>query len=154
MSILKIFTDGSCHSNGKIEASAGYGIYFPNKEYPNINGELLYPPITNQRSELYAILESLNIINIKEYDKIFIYTDSMYCINCLTKWIYVWEKNKFKTVKKKDVLNKDLIIPIWDIIKLNNHISFVHVKAHSNKTDEISLGNKNADRLANDAIHK
>ena len=45
-----------------------------------------------------------------------IYTDSRYLINGITKWVYGWQKNNWKTKKLKkgtgnefeDVLNKDL----------------------------------------------
>ena len=36
--------------------------------------------------------------------------------------------------------------------KINKTIQFIHIRAHTNKTDIHSIGNENADKLANKAI--
>ena len=107
---------------------------------------------TNQRAELYAILKSLKIININDYNSIIIYTDSQYSINCITKWIKNWLKNNWKDKHNKPVKNRDLIEPIYNIYKTNNNIKFTHILAHTNLQDCHSLGNNKADMLARQAI--
>ena len=69
---LNIYTDGACTNNGKINAKAGIGIYIENMY--NIS-EKIKGKQTNQRAELYAILKALQLINIKNYTNIIIYTD-------------------------------------------------------------------------------
>ncbi len=73
--IVNVYTDGAC-SKGK-NIRAGYGIYFPNKEFDNISRPFTHEPLTNQRAELYAIYKAIKIITMKnnKYD-INIYTDS------------------------------------------------------------------------------
>lgn len=149
-----VFTDGACTKNGKTNAKAGIGIYFPNNELPNISEKMNDTLLTNQRAELTAIYRALKIITEKlDFDKITIYTDSMYSIKSLTVWIKTWEKNDWKTSNKKPVQNLDIIKPIHLILtKYNNKINFIHVRSHTNKNDFNSLGNAKADELATKSI--
>lgn len=146
---LIIYTDGACTNNGKINAKAGIGIYIENMY--NIS-EKIKGKQTNQRAELYAILKALQLIIIKNYTNIIIYTDSQYSINCITKWVKNWVKNEWHDKNHKPVKNKDLIEPIYNICKINSHIIFKHILAHTNKQDEHSLGNSKADLLARESL--
>ena len=139
--ILLIFTDGSCS-----KTHCGIGIFFPNNEYKNVSQKFPLENPTNQRAELYAIYEALNIIKNDKYDKVIIYSDSVYSINSVTKWIINWKQNNWKTANKQDVKNKDIIIKIDELIKPN--IEFKHIKEHTNLQDYFSLCNDKADKLA------
>jgi ribonuclease HI len=149
-----VYTDGSCvrKLNDKNETilMCGYGIYFPNKELPNVSRPFINNPPTNNRAELQAIYVAL--IQIKKqynYKKIYIYTDSQYCISSLTKDVLNWEKNGWINAKKQPVKNQDIIKPLHNIIKKQrDKIVFVHVKAHTNKQDEFSVNNSIVDKLA------
>jgi Ribonuclease HI len=146
---ITVFTDGSCIKT-KNDILCGYGIYFPNKELENVSKPFNLLPKTNQRAELYAIYEALTTIseNIK-YDRIFVYSDSEYSIKSLTIWVNTWEKNGWKTANNKPVLNQDIIIPLYNIIKnQKDKIIFVHVKAHTGNQDFVSISNDFADKLA------
>ena len=147
---LIIYTDGACSNNGRKNAKAGIGIYIENMY--NISEKLIGKQ-TNQRAELYAILKTLQLINIINYSNIIIYTDSQYSIDCITKWVKNWVRNKWLDKKNKPVKNKDLIEPIYNICKINSHIKFKHVLAHTNNNDCHSLGNSKADMLARKAIN-
>lgn len=154
MKIIEVFTDGSSMKrNIKI---AGYGIYFPNKELPNVSRSFKHPPLTNQRAELYAIYVALILIkNNLDYDKIKIYTDSEYSIKSLTIWAYDWEKNHWKTASGTKVKNQDIIKPVFDILKkMSGKVEMIHVMSHTGKTDYMSLGNAMADKLATDGAKK
>ena len=74
-------------------------------------------------------------------------TDSAYSINCLTVWYKAWLKNGWKNSKHEDVVNRDLIKEVLDIISYRDSMgyktSFQHVKAHKD-----SVGNIGADKLA------
>ena len=82
------------------------------------------------------------------YSIVYIYTDSLYSINCITKWVYGWINNGWLDKIKKPVKNKDIIQPIHNIYKKYSNIHFIHIEAHTNKTDIHSLGNAKADELA------
>ena len=143
---INIYTDGACINNGK-NAKAGIGIYISDDF--TISEKLTGLP-TNQRAELYAILKALLTIDILNYKNINIYTDSMYSINCITKWVKGWKKNGWKVQKK--MLKKDLIDNIDKIYSKYNHIHFNHVEAHTNKTDIHSICNDKADKLARNSL--
>ena len=147
---INIYTDGACINNGRKNAKASIGIYIPDT---NTVSERIVGLQTNQRAELYAILKSLQIINMNEYYIVNIYTDSQYSINCITKWIYGWLKNNWLDAKKNRVKNKDIIEQIYNITKNYNHIKFYHVYSHTNKTDIHSIGNSYADKLARKSIN-
>ena len=152
---LIIFTDGACTKNGKQDAKAGYGVYFPNNEFQNISEKFTQTPITNQRAELYAIYTALNksVVELNRYNQIIIYSDSLYSIKSLTEWIKNWEKNGWKTANNKPVQNLDIIRPIYSIIKDNkDRIQFRHVKSHTGGNSFEELGNDHADKLAVKAI--
>ena len=136
---INIYTDGACINNGKKNAKAGIGIYISDNF--TVSEKLNGLP-TNQRAELYAILKALLIIDIIKYKNIHIYTDSMYSINCITKWVKNWKKNGWKDSKKKDIKNKDLINNIDKIYSKYNHIYFKHIQAHTSNKDIHSICNK------------
>ena len=62
-------------------------------------------------------------------EDIIIHTDSQYSIDCVTDWCHNWIKNGWKTSKGKDVLNKELIVDILNLMKDRN-VLFKHVYAH------------------------
>ena len=146
---VKIFTDGSFSkpNGGKL---CGYGIYFPNKDLPNVSKPFTREPMTNQRAELFAIYVALvKIIKNIKFKKIMIYSDSEYSIKSLTKWAYDWEKKGWKTSTGKTVENMDIIVPMFKIVKkYGDRIEFQHVRSHTGKTDWYTLGNDMADKLA------
>lgn len=155
MKIIEVFTDGSCMKK-KTGTLAGYGIYFPNGELPNVSRNFTHLPLTNQRAELFAIYVALILIKkVLEYDKIIIYTDSEYSIKCLTVWIDDWIKNSWKTKSNTPVMNQDILKPLHSVLqKYKNKVEFVHVMSHTKKTDYLSEGNAVADKLATEGAKK
>lgn len=150
---ISVFTDGSFKKT-KDGEFAGYGIYFPNNDLPNMSDSFNIAPITIPRAELAGILVALMIIikNIK-FIKINIYTDSEYSMKTLTEWIYKWDQHNFLKSNKKKVKNMDLIKPIYKILsKYGGMINVIHVKSHTGEKDYMSLNNENADKLAKNGI--
>ena len=152
-----IFTDGSALNN-KENASAGWAIYIPRLK------KLMSKHMigTNNQAELEAIRYALWWVNIhissdksnKDSDdgeddfdlkrlingELFIFTDSEYSMNSITgKW------KKLKGNLPKINICRKLISDLQE-----NGIStqFIHVKAHTKKTDFISLNNDIVDSEA------
>lgn len=163
MKQLRVFTDGACHSNGKASAKAGCGVYFGDtkqefsldlaqaKKICNINEKINN---TNNTGEMLAILCALNLIKEKTQDVI-IYTDSMYCINCISVWNKNWIKNNWKTSTGKNVKNRSLIEAIENKKTEFNSVIFIHVNSHRHEPDDKNsdeyfkwFGNDKADKLA------
>ena len=138
----KVYTDGSLiRKNGFI--ACGYGIHIPKLE---INYSFkLHEPKTNNRAELKAIIDSINILKQHKIKKILIYTDSSYSILIFGNTGQKYKKKDYKNVKNKDLVKQAVILSE----ELDLH--FIHVSAHTGNEDEIAMGNDIADKLANKA---
>jgi ribonuclease HI len=151
-----VFTDGSCTKNGKIDAMAGVGIYFPNKEFDDISESFTQTPITNQRAELYAIYKALLIVTENStFNKLIIYSDSLYSIKCVTEWIKKWETNNWMGTARKPILNQDIIKLINNILKkYEGKVIFKHVRSHTGEYTIEAIYNDRVDKLACDGCNK
>lgn len=103
-----IYTDGSC-----IDKYGGWAWYSKNEDIGVYGNEL---NTTNNRMELYAVIDALTSIK-DENNEYIIYSDSQLTINCATgKW------------------NRKCNLDLWnmyDNISKNKKISFNWVKAHN-----------------------
>ena len=99
---------------------------------------------TNNSAELTAIYQAILKLTQLRYRQAYIYSDSKYCIDSLTKWYPNWQKNGWKTANGQEVKNKELI---QTIIKHQGFmkINYQHVKAHNG-----DRFNELADELANE----
>ena len=159
-----VFTDGAVSDNRKKskKSKGGIGIYYHGDNIESIGEPFYLYPITNQRSELYAIIVAIqNLyrkIDTKKKINIIINTDSQYSINCMTKWVSGWKSKNWKKADGKPVLNMDLIFNLDKLLNQysNIKITFNHVRSHqveppkTNKDTYILwYGNEQADKLAN-----
>jgi ribonuclease HI len=128
---VKIYTDGACIGNPGPGGWAAV-ILLENEIKKLYGGEKL---TTNNRMELTAAIKSLEFC-VRNFEKrvssvnMRIFTDSNYLKDGITKWIYNWEKNNWKTVDKKDVKNVDL----WKKLKklsAGKKVEWSWVKGHS-----------------------
>ena len=142
----KVYTDGSFKNKDGIK-KAGYGIYFGKNDRRNVSRRLIGNP-TNNRAELASILECLEIITVTKAPYIII-TDSKYSFDSLTNYAPKWDKNDWVTIDGNTVKNIELIRPAYNILKMNKQIGLRHINSHTGYNDEYSLGNKEADKLAN-----
>ena len=155
---IKVFTDGACSNNGGENAKAGIGIYFGKDDSRNVS-ERITGKQTNNTAELKAIIKVYEILK-NEIDKkriINIYSDSIYAIRAcgeygLKMYKKNWKKFNKKTKESKYIPNHELVKEAFGLFHNKHHIKLIHVKAHTENTDELSLGNAEADRLANEAI--
>ncbi|OAO03749.1 ribonuclease HI [Parasphingorhabdus sp.] len=136
---VEIATDGACKGN---PGPGGWGalIRYGETEKHISGGE---PETTNNRMELRAAIEALNAL--KRPCRVKLSIDSTYVKDGITKWIFAWQKNGWRTAAKKPVKNADL----WqDLLKAvdRHEIEWVWVKGHSGDAD-----NDRADQLASDA---
>ena len=149
-----VYIAGSCSNNGKNNAKAGYGVFFDFEDPRNENG-VVNGKQTNNTGELTAFIRAIEILkeDINEKKKINIYTDSEYVIKCAGSYSDKLQKNNWKTSTDKIPPNLKLLQKIYDLYKPNtNTINLFHIKAHTNLSDKHSIGNREADRLANMAI--
>jgi len=153
--LIHVYTDGSCINNGKKNARAGWGVYIPStasrSSYIKLNG-IINGKQTNQVAELTALIKAYEILEeeIDNNEQIIIHTDSIYGIRCCTTYGEKCEKCNW--IKKKPIPNQELVKKAYYLFKNKNNIELKHIKAHTGKQDEHSLGNEMADELANEAI--
>ena len=140
--MIKIYTDGSCIGNPGFGGWAA--ILIDGKKIKKISGRK--SNTTNNQMELMAPIKALS--NLSKKQDITIMTDSKYVKEGITNWIKNWEKNHWKTAKKKPVKNKGLWQRLNTLVKSHN-VNWQWVKGHST-----NIYNNLADELARDAAKK
>jgi ribonuclease HI len=95
LKLVEIFSDGSCLGN---PGSGGYGTILRYKLHEKIltSGFFL---TTNNRMELMGVISGLEYLKKSCIVKITL--DSQYVKQGITNWITIWEKQKWRTSKKK-----------------------------------------------------
>lgn len=152
--MITVYIDGACANNGKKNAISGYGIYFGENDPRNESKQVDGDKHTNNIAELTAFIRCLEILdeNIKNNEQINIYTDSEYVIKCASSYGEKLYRNNWKTSNNKIPPNLELLKRAYELYKNVYNIKLNHVYAHTNKEDKHSIGNKMADKLANEAI--
>ena len=146
--MIHIFVDGSCKGN---PGPGGFGVVICQgewgdnpKDYKIINAyQERCSQTTNNREEMKAIIWTVE--NCGEADPI-IYSDSAYCVNTFSKWMYGWRDNGWKRPKNQPVENLDLVQKYYALSQTHN-ITLMKVPGHSGV-----LYNELADQLATGKI--
>jgi ribonuclease HI len=140
--MIFLYTDGACSGN---PGPGGWGALI-RRETGDIELSGGETNTTNNKMELTAVIEGLRRIE-KESD-VTIVTDSEYVKNGMTKWIFNWLKNNWRTAAKQPVKNKELWLALLALTK-SRKITWQWVKGHSGHTE-----NERCDSLARDEIEK
>jgi ribonuclease HI len=153
------YTDGSAVLKGKCTCEkedcpkcnqyGGYGVYIIDgeKEYMFKGG---YKYTKTGRMELRAVITCLQKIKNKRRH-VKIYSDSMYIVNAVNEgWLLKWERDLWQGRKNVDLIKQYL----FEYRKFTYPPKLIHVKGHTGKEDENSLGNAVVDRLADYRSHK
>ncbi|MGJ8571765.1 MAG: ribonuclease HI [Hoeflea sp.] len=140
MKHVEIFTDGACSGN---PGPGGWGAILRHgesvKEMSGGEGET-----TNNRMELLGAISALNAL--KGACEVDLYTDSKYVMDGISKWIFGWKKNGWKTAAKKPVKNAEL----WQALDQANQRH--KVKWHWVKGHDGHVENERADELAREGM--
>ena len=142
INMVEIFTDGACSGN---PGPGGWGavMRWRGVEKDLSGGEA---DTTNNRMELTAPIIALE--KLKRPMVVHVTTDSKYLRDGITKWIFNWKKNGWKTANKKPVKNADLWQRLEAAVKPHK-VEWHWVKAHAGHVE-----NERADKLATAAIVK
>jgi ribonuclease HI len=156
--IMEIYVDGGCRGNGQPGAIGAAAAIFKKKYggYDAWTKSLpLYPPPTNQRAEITAIilaleqaLEKFEELDTNPYLDVKIYSDSRYAIGCMTNWIYKWARNGWINAAGNEVANRDLIQEASDLdhrLKEEGGVEYIWIPREENQI---------ADRLCNEDMDK
>lgn len=138
---LTAYTDGACSGN---PGPGGWGVLLIAKNGDEIlkESELCggASDTTNNRMELQAAIEALEALSRRS--EITIITDSSYVKDGITKWLFGWKKNGWKTSQKKPVKNVELWQALDDA-QSRHDVSWEWVKGHAGHEE-----NERADALA------
>jgi ribonuclease HI len=142
MTEVVIYTDGACSHN---PGPGGWGVVmrWQGREKELHGGEAL---TTNNRMELMAAIQALEALT--RPSKVSLYTDSVYLLNGITKWIEGWQRNGWKTAARKPVKNDDLWRRLTEALK-RHEVTWLWVKGHAGNP-----GNERADALARRGIEE
>ncbi len=139
---IEIFTDGACLGN---PGPGGWGVLlrWRGSEKELSGGEA---ETTNNRMELMAAIQGLEAL--KRPGRVTLTTDSTYVKDGITKWIFNWKKNGWRSAVKKPVKNMDL----WqrlDAAVAGHDVNWRWVKGHAGHVE-----NERVDDLARAAAEE
>ena len=139
---IEIYTDGACLGN---PGPGGWGVLLrwrgAEKELSGGEAET-----TNNRMELMAAIQGLEAL--KRPGRVTLTTDSTYVKDGITKWIFNWKKNGWRSAVKKPIKNMDL----WqrlDAAVVGHDVNWRWVKGHAGHAE-----NERVDNLARAAAEK
>lgn len=142
---LYAYTDGACSGN---PGPGGWGVLLLAKLDDNIiktrslSGGAA--ETTNNQMELTAAIMALEALD--KPSKITIVTDSSYVKDGITKWIFGWKKNGWKTSAKKAVKNEELWKRLEKATKQHD-VNWEWIKGHAGHIE-----NEQADELARNGM--
>ena len=147
LSIIKIFTDGSCHTQHKTGAWVAL-IFVGDKKIILQN---ILEDTTHNRMELSAVISAVHYVteNNIAYSAIEIYSDSQYVVGISDRKEKL-KKNYFIIKKGTVMQNADLVQSLITLIE-TFPLTFIKVKAHQRSASEINY-NREADILVRSLV--
>ena len=144
--MITIYSDGSCRGNGREDSQGGFGVVILDENENLIKAYQHFESnTTNNIQELKAILWAM--VNYGLEPETTVYSDSAYCVNTLTDWMYRWKANGW--IKRDGHIPENLnLIKAYDELESNGYkINLKKVVGHSN-----NKWNDMADALATGKI--
>lgn len=144
-----IYTDGACSGN---PGPGGFGVVVLDDDENLIltHSERIDLDTTNNREELKAILWAFlkyGVPAAADNPPSIIYSDSAYCVNTLTSWMFSWEQKGWIKSDNTKPENLDLIKPFFEYWKRGYRIDLRKIRGHAgNKWNEL------ADKIATGKI--
>ena len=144
--MMTFYTDGSCRPTNP--GPGGYGVICLFQKDGNEEPKVIrcyrekFECTTNNRMELSAINFVMKHFGHNIFDEWgmipIVYTDSNYCLQTYTNWMFNWARNNWTKSDKKIPENLDLIQEYYDLYQQGYRIDLRKVKGHSgNKWNEL-----------------
>ncbi len=137
-----VFTDGAAKGN---PGPGGWGaiVITPDEIVTELGGGS--PHTTNNKMELGGAIAALDHV-AETPGTVAIYTDSTYVIQGITKWVWGWRKNGWRTSSGGDVLNRELWQQLCELVSARGAkgVDWRWVRGHvgtpgNERADEISV---------------
>ena len=150
---MYIYTDGAAIHNGKKNCKAGVGVFFGINDKRNVS-KPLEGKQSNNCAELEAIIQAIKLAkqDIDQGKNIVIFSDSEYCIKCLTTYGRKLQQKGWQT--DKPIPNFHKVKYAFELYNKYSNVRIQHIRAHTGKQDVHSIGNDWADKLAVAGIKK
>lgn len=163
--IVEVYTDGACPSNGKDGAVAGIGVFFGQDDFRNVMRAIdfsEYGGITNNIAELAAVDAALQAIIDYEFEMVstgcrgddrlyFVYSDSRYVLDVINIYGALWAVRNWTKIDGKPVKNLGLVRSVLfkarALEKIGVAVEYRHVAAHCG-----IFGNEAANAFAQAAV--
>ncbi|OCT72300.1 hypothetical protein XELAEV_18035274mg [Xenopus laevis] len=137
-----VFVDGSCSRPSDNVYRVAYAVV----QLPNIVLEAEPISVNSaQAAELIALTRAGVLFSGQPVN---IFTDSRYAFGVVHDFGKIWQQRGYQTTEGKPIAHTHLIEELLRAIQLPSDIAIIHCRAHTHKTDDISLGNALADQVA------
>ena len=140
---MKVYTDGSCKNNGKLNTESGSGVWIEANHLLNRVLKNEGPKQSNQVGELVAVIAAVG--TLPNYCKLMIITDSRYVIEGLTEHLQKWEDNGWIEIENAPLFKRAAYL----LKKRSAPMAFKWVKGHRGVQ-----GNEESDKLAKEGAGK
>lgn len=126
MTLRVVYTDGACSGN---PGPGGWAwAVAPTGDPQGSGGE---PSTTNQRMELLAVLNALQVLGTQA-GAIEVVSDSQYVVKCFNEaWWEGWLRRGWKNSQRQPVANRDLWEPLIDLVRERGDVTFRWVRGHN-----------------------
>lgn len=140
-----VFVDGSAIKDPHGVNCAGYAVTTLEKK---IEAKQLPTNYSAQAAELVALTRACELFKNKQ---VTIYTDSQYAFSASHVFCTHWKRRGYRTTNGKPVKHKELLLKLYEAIKLPAKVAICKCQAHTQGQDEVSKGNALADKWAKKA---
>lgn len=149
--VVYVYTDGSSLNNpggpGGWCAVLRYCDPDTNEQSQKvISGRVVGDEVTNNRMEILAAVEGLKAVKSNRIPVV-VFTDSIYLRDSISKWIYKWRKNGWRTSDGKPVKNADLFRSLMSVMGARK-IQFKHIPGHIARYEWNNLADRTAGNAA------
>ena len=130
LDVVTVYTDGSGTAKTEEPGGFAYTIQFKDRRVERWNWK---PAVTVNQMEMAAIQAALLTVKLTRHP-LFLYSDSLYCVNALTQWIHSWTYNGWITATGQPVKNRKMIERTAFLLERHRkvrHVCLYHVKGHS-----------------------
>jgi ribonuclease HI len=145
--MIKIYTDGSCKSNGNKEAIGGLGVVFIDGDKVIHTHHQTFSHTTNNRMEYKSMIYGMQWCVENSITNPHFVSDSKLLLDTVQTWMFGWEKKGWRKAGSgagAKIKNLDLVLELWELKKLLPKATFEWVKGHSG-----DMYNEMADELTN-----
>lgn len=117
-----VYAHGACFFGGTKHPMGGVAVFLADDHASNVKFAVREGHVTNQTMELRAAHTALRVIEQLWRPGVIatVHINSVYVMNCMTKWALRWELNGWITKNKRCVQNADTIRAMWPIVKTCN----------------------------------